>query len=268
MFKYTFMQNAFIIGIVLGIALSLVGILIVLKRMSMIGDSLSHVSMSGVTLGLLLGFNPIIGALVACVVAALSIEVIRKKFKQYGELSIAIIMSLGVGISGVLLGFVNTTTSVSSFLFGSILAISSFEFYLVLGLCGVVFIVCMSLYRQFMFLSFDENAARLSGINTDCMNFIFMILCAVVISITSRIVGVLIVSSMMVIPVATAMQVAKSYLQTMVVSMVFAVGYVACGLSLSYYAQLKPGGSIVMVGVSSLLLILVIKAFKDRFMHK
>jgi zinc transport system permease protein len=121
MLQYGFMQRAFITGILLAVITPLIGITIVLKRMSMIGDALSHASLAGVALGLLLGINPILGAMGICLFAALGVEAIRRKIPRYSEMAICIIMSTGIGLAGVLSGFVKNGTNFNSFLFGSII---------------------------------------------------------------------------------------------------------------------------------------------------
>ena len=137
-FQYAFMRRAFIVGIILAIIIPCIGVTVVLKRLSMMGDALSHSSLAGVTIGLLLGINPVLGAMISCIVAAFGIEIIRKKIPQHAEIAIAIIMSTGIGIAGVLSGFVKNTANFNSFLFGSIVAISDFELYLVIGIGLVV----------------------------------------------------------------------------------------------------------------------------------
>ncbi|MDE8256686.1 metal ABC transporter permease [Erysipelothrix rhusiopathiae] len=264
MFKYEFMRTAFLVGGLLAVIIPLIGVVVVFKRMSMIGDALSHVSLSGITIGLILGFNPIVGAIALSLVAALSIEFIQKKFGKYQELAIAIIMSFGIGLSGVLLGFVKNPANFNSFLFGSIVAIGDSDNLLAILLSLVVIGVSIRYYREFFYLAFDEKSAFLSGIDTNRISLIFTILTAITVSIASRIVGALIVSSLMVIPTACAMQVSKSYRSTMLYAIVFSLTFVWLGLALSYTLNLAPGGTIVLLGVGVLVLLIIIKAVLKR----
>lgn len=264
MFKYEFMRTAFFVGGLLAVIIPLIGVVVVFKRMSMIGDALSHVSLSGITIGLILGFNPIVGAIALSLVAALSIEFIQKKFGKYQELAIAIIMSFGIGLSGVLLGFVKNPANFNSFLFGSIVAIGDSDNLLAILLSLVVIGVSIRYYREFFYLAFDEKSAFLSGIDTNRISLIFTILTAITVSIASRIVGALIVSSLMVIPTACAMQVSKSYRSTMLYAIVFSLTFVWLGLALSYTLNLAPGGTIVLLGVGVLVLLIIIKAVLKR----
>ncbi|WP_312815489.1 metal ABC transporter permease [Sedimentibacter sp.] len=264
--EYDFMRRAFVVGILLAFIIPCVGIIVVLKRLSMIGDALSHTSLAGVAAGLVMSINPILGSIIACIIAALGIEVIRKKIPKYAEMSIAIIMSAGVGLAGVLSGFVKNSANFNSFLFGSIVAISNFEMLLVILISCTVMLIFFFLYKELFYIALDERAARLAGIPVKTVNFVFTILTAVTVSVAARTVGALIVSSLMVIPVACAMQFGKSYKQTVIYSVCFAVFFMVAGLYISYYQRLKPGGTIVLIGVICLVLILIIKSITASIM--
>lgn len=264
--EYDFMRRAFAVGILLAVIIPCVGIIVVLKRLSMIGDALSHTSLAGVTAGLVMSINPILGSVAACIIAALGIEAIRKKIPKYAEMSIAIIMSAGVGLAGVLSGFVKNSANFNSFLFGSIVAISNFEMALVVLISCAVILTFFLLYKELFYIALDERSARLAGIPVKTVNFIFTILTAITVSIAARTVGALIVSSLMVIPVACAMQFGKSYKQTVVYSVFFAVFFMVSGLYVSYYERTKPGGTIVLIGVVCLVVILSIKGITSRIM--
>lgn len=261
-FAYDFMQRAFIVGLLLAVIIPCIGMVVVLKRLSMMGDALSHTSLAGVAGGLVFGINPILGAIISCIAAALSIEAIRKKIPKYSEMSIAIIMSAGIGLAGVLSGFVKNAANFNSFLFGSIVAISDFELFMVVIISCAVMLAFILLYKELFYVAFDEQGAKLAGIPVKTVNFIVTILTAVTVSVAARTVGALIVSSMMVVPVACAMQLGKSYKQTVLYSIVFAVFFTAAGLFLSYYAGLKPGGTIVLTGVLTFVLLLLVKKLR------
>ncbi|WRS27250.1 metal ABC transporter permease [Oscillospiraceae bacterium MB08-C2-2] len=260
MLEFEFMRRAFLAGLLLAVIIPCIGIIVVLKRLSMIGDALSHTSLAGVAAGLIMGINPIVGAMTACVAAALGIEAIRKKIPRYSEMAVAIVMSAGVGLAGVLSGFVSNSSSFNSFLFGSIVAISDFELALVVGVSAAVLLGFFLLFKELFYVTLDEKAARLAGVPVKLVNFIFTILTAVTVSVAARTVGVLIVSSMMVIPVACAMQVAGSFKTTVWASAGFGVLFTMIGLTVSYYGQLRPGATIVLVGVAGLLLVFSGKA--------
>ncbi len=262
--EYEFMQRAFLVGIMLAVIIPCIGVVVVLKRLSMVGDALSHTSLAGVATGLIFDFNPTLGAVAACTLASFGIEAIRKKFPRYSEMSIAIIMSAGIGLAGVLSGFVQNAQSFNSFLFGSIVAISDFELQLVIIISLLVLVTFILLYKELFYISFDEQSAKLAGVPVLAVNLIFTLLTAVTVSIAARTVGALIVSSMMVVPVACAMQIAKSYRKTVLLSIGFALFFMLAGLLISYYAGLKPGGTIVLCGVITLLIIILFKNRRKR----
>lgn len=261
-FQYAFMQKALFVGVLLAIIIPLIGVVVVLKRLSMIGDALSHTSLAGVALGLVLGINPIIGAVLVCVLAAFSIEAIRKTLPNYAEISISIIMSVGIGLASVLSGFVSNGAAFNSYLFGSIVAITNTEVIMVVAVSIIVVVTFILLYKELMFITFDEPGAVLAGLPVKEINFVITLLTAITVSVAARIVGALIVSSLMVIPVACAMQIAKSYKQTVLFAVGFAVAFTLVGLVLSCYFNLKPGGSVVLTGVCVLIPLMIAKREK------
>ncbi len=267
MLEYLFMQRALLAGVLLAVIIPCIGIIVVLKRLSMIGDALSHTSLAGVAGGLVMGVNPILGAVVATIFAALGIEAVRKRMPQYAEMSIAIIMSAGIGLAGVLSGFVKNAANFNSFLFGSIVSISDFELLLVVAISVAVMLAFLLLYKELFYLALDERAARLAGVPVKTVSFLFTILTAVTVSIAARTVGALVVSSLMVIPVACAMQLRKSFRTTLFFSIGFAVFFTVAGLFIAYYARLRPGGTIVLLGVVTLIVILIVRSLLS-YPHK
>lgn len=258
--QYEFMQHAFLAGIILGAAIPCVGVVVVLKRLSMMGDALSHGSLAGVAGGLAAGIDPVLGATIACLGAAGAIELIRKRFKGHAELAIAIIMSLGVALAGIFSGFVKNSASFSSFLFGSIVAINDSEL-LAVGAIGLIVIAGCALMRRGLFLvTLDEQAARLAGVRVELVNAAFVIMTALAVSVGARTVGALVVSSMMVVPVACALQIARSWRQAVLISSAVGVAITAVGLVISFELGLKPGGTIILTGIALLLLIICGKA--------
>lgn len=255
-FQYDFMQRAFITGILIAVIAPCLGMIMVLKRFSLIGDALAHNSLAGIAAGLMLGINPILGAMLFALLAALSMEKIRQSFPRYSEVGIAVLTSAGIGLAGIFSGLVKNSANFTSFLFGSIVAISDFEFYMIITLSIIIIFTVIALYKELFYIVFDEESARLADIPVSAINFMFMLLTAITVSISARTVGTLIISSLMVLPVAAALQVAKSYRQTMLYAVFFAVLATIIGLLISFYADLKPGGTIVLTSVGILLLIL------------
>ncbi len=258
-FSYDYMIRALIVGFLLSIIIPFMGIVVVNKKISVIGDALSHVSLAGVMLGLMLSVTPIYTSIITCIIAGIVLELIRKNFPGYEEISTAIIMSVGIGAASILAGFVKKAQNFESYLFGSIVAITDGEFYLIIAVSIIVFLTFIYFYKDLLYVSFDESSARLSGVKVDRINYIFIILIAVTISVSARTVGILIISSLMVIPVACAMQFEMGYLKTTFLSSFFGIFFTISGLFISFYLGLKPGGTIVLMGIISLLIILSIK---------
>lgn len=259
LFQYEYMIRAMIVGLVLSVVIPAMGVVIVNRRLAMIGDALSHVSLAGVMFGLLVGINPILGAIITCALAALSMEWIRRRFPSYGEISTAVIMSTGVGLASILSGFVKGGANFESFLFGTIVAITDFEFYMILVVSAAVVLFLLLNYKKLLYLSFDSISARLAGIRCDRLSGLFVLLTGLTVAISARTVGVLIISSLLVLPVSCALQLKLSYKKTHVASVLFGILFTEGGLILSYYLGLKPGGSIVLLGVATLIVLLVKK---------
>ena len=262
MFQLEFMRRAFLVGIMLSIVIPCIGVVMVNKRNSMIGDALSHVSLAGVTIGLIFRVNPIITAIISCAVASFSIEIMRRYFPKNSDISTAIIMSVGIGLAAVLSDFVKGAANFNSFLFGSIVAISDFEVMLVTLVFIVVMIAFVVLYKALLYVSFDEVGARLAGIKVQAVNIVFTFLISLTISIASRTVGVLMVSSLMVVPVACALRLSKSYLQTVIYSVLFGTIFTISGITISFYRGLKPGGTMVLTGIVVLVAIVILQNLK------
>ena len=257
--SYSFMRRALLAGLLLGLVVPVVGVIVVLKRLSMIGDTLSHASLAGVASGLIAGFNPVLGATGACVVAAFAVEGIRRHFPDRAELALAVVMSAGIGLAGVLSGFVPNAASFNSFLFGSIVTVSDAELRGVVGVSAAVLALCVALRRQLFLVTLDERAARLAGVRPGLVDALFVLMCALAVSVAARTVGALMVAGMMVVPVACALQLARSWRQTIVISCAVGVASVLLGLVISFEVGLKPGGTIVLLAVAVLVLIVLVK---------
>lgn len=263
-FSYGFMQVALVVGILLAIIIPMLGVVIVMRHLSMMGDSLSHVTLAGVAAGLLLNVNPVLGAVIAAILGAFSIEAIRRKIPKYSEVAIAIVTAGGVGLAGVLSGFVKNAANFNSFLFGSIVAISNTEFIAVIIVAVVILVLFLVFWREFELMAFDEQLARLSGVPMSAMNFTLTMMIAVAVAIAARAVGALIVSAIMVVPVVSAMQLNKGYKLTVLFSILYAEAAMLIALVSAFYLNLKPGGTIVLVAIALLLLTFFVKWIKKK----
>ncbi len=255
-FTYGFIQRAFIVGLFISVMTPMIGNIIVLKRLSSVGDALSHASLAGVAIGLCFSQSPVVAAVLFSCLAALAIEYFRRFFPRYSEISTTLVLSLGVGLAAVFSGFVKNSAGFNSFLFGSIVAISPFETAAVTLLSVMVIIISLLLYRELFYIAFDEEGAALSGVRVKTINFVFTLLTAIVVSVSARTVGALVISSLMVIPVACAMMISKSYKSNIILSVLFAVIFTTAGLVISCFWDIAPGGTIVLIGIAVLIILL------------
>jgi zinc transport system permease protein len=262
--SYGFMQRAFIVGNVIGIIAALIGVILILKRLALIGHTLSHVALAGVALGMLLGVYPVYIALIVSIIAGLGIEELRKKYSDYAELSLSIVLASGLGLASILISLNSSNSGIFSYLFGSISLVSTKDLFLVVPLGLLVIGVMVALYYGFFFLAFSEQDAKLAGIPVRLLNVLFIVLVSITISLSMRIVGGLLISSLITLPVATALQVAKSFKGTMLYSVLFSVLAVNSGLVISFYQDLAPGGTIILASVGYLLLVLFFNYMKQQ----
>ena len=269
---YEFLQNAFFSGLIIGVMAPLLGVFIVVRRLSLIADALSHVTLAGIAGSLYLSqsfaglalLNPIYLGIVASVSGSILIERLRLLYKHYEELAIPIIMSGGIGLSAILISLASGfNTDLMSYLFGSVSAVSRQDLYVVLAIAVVVIIFLILFFKELFVLSFDEEYAKASGLPAKWIHLLFMIVVALVIAASMRIVGILLVSSLMTLPVAAAMRLARGFKQAIIYSIVFGELAVIIGLVSAFYLNLAPGGTIV---VTSILILLVVIFFKKMLL--
>lgn len=259
-FQYDFMVRALIAASIVGLICPLMGMFIVLRKLSLIGDSLSHIALSGIAASTIFNGNPIIGSLIASSLAAIIIDRLRSSLKEYADLSIAIIMALGVGISGILMSASNVNFDLFSFMYGSIATVTKEDITIIMITAIIVLLFINLFFKELVYITFDEESAKLSNIPVKMINIIFMILVAASITMTIRIVGVLLVSSLIAIPVATSLRVAKSFRQSIFYSILFGEISILSGVILSFYMDVAPGAIIVIVSILQLILVSLYKS--------
>ncbi|WP_105176097.1 metal ABC transporter permease [Clostridium cagae] len=264
MFELSFMQNAFMAGIIVAILCPFIGLFIVLRRNSMIGDTLSHSSFAGVAIGLVIGTTPIITAFLFTSLCAIIIEFLRDYYKKYSELVMSIVLTLSLGIAIILVSSGKAVAKVDSFLFGSILTVTKSDILLIALIGTVCIILLLIIYTKLIYVTFDESGAKTVGINVKLINYIFTLLVGATISLSIQIMGILVVSSIMVVPVATAMQLKKGFNKTLIFSIIFGLIDVILGLVLSYYLNSAPGGTIALTSVIMLVLTLIFTSNNNR----
>ncbi|NCB52936.1 MAG: metal ABC transporter permease [Clostridia bacterium] len=257
MLSFVFMQKAVFVSVFISILCPCIGVFLVLRRYSMIGDTLSHASLAGITIGLLCGQSPVLGAFIFTSICGALIEFLRTYFKKYTDLILTIVLSLSVGTAITIISSGKLRANADSFMFGSILTVTKTDMIMVLILSIISVLTLILLYHQMVYIAYDEEAAKVAGVRVRLINYVFAILVAAAISVSIRIVGVLVLSSMIALPVATALQLGKGFRLTLIFSIVFSVIDIMSGLFISYYLNVAPGGFTALVSVAVLVAVLV-----------
>ena len=266
--EYSFLRYALITGVIMGGITPLIGSFVVIRRLSFIADTLSHFSLAGLSIGLFLinivGFvfisDPLYLAMIFSVIGALIIEVLRGFYQNYKEISMPIVMSLGTALSALFIslsgGF---NSSIYNYLFGSILTVGN-DYLLVISITAIVVITLVIIfYKEMVLISFDEAYAKLLGIKVGRFQFVSTLLLALVVSLSIATVGVLLVSSLMIIPVAAAMKIGKSFKNTIGIAIFFSEVSIVGGLWLSYELDIASGATIVLINILILALVWTFK---------
>lgn len=270
---YDFLRQAFISGILIGLIAPLLGVFIVVRRLSLIADALSHVTLAGIAGSLFLSqsvpalalLNPLYLGMASAVAGSTLIEKLRTLYKHYQELAIPIIMSGGLGLAALFISLADGfRTDLFSYLFGSVSAVSYQDMLIVIGVTLVVFVFLIGFFKELFVLSFDEEYAHATGLPAKWIHFLFMIVTALVIAASMRIVGILLVSSLMTLPVAAAMRLAKSFKGAILWSLLFGQTSVLIGLVSAFYLDLAPGATIVLTSILILLIVIAVMGRKGR----
>jgi zinc transport system permease protein len=234
-----------------------IGLFLVLRRQSLYGDALSHVAFGGIAIGFFINIYPIWTAFAVSILASLGITKLRESTKIPGDSAVAILLSAGLGIGVVLIGLSGGfSLDLYSFLFGSILLISSNDQLTILIIGSIVLGITYKLYRKLVYIAFDEEQAKVSGIDVTKLNYIFIVLASITVITSVRLVGVLLISSLIVIPNITAMILGKGFKKTLLMSISIAVISAISGILISYILNLAPGGTIVIVSVGIFLAVI------------
>ena len=259
--SFGFMQNAIISGIAISLICSTVGLFLVLRKYSLFGDALAHSAFGGVALGLFLGFYPLWAAYAVSILSALALTKIRQKFDISGDAIIAILLSSGIAVGIVLIslsgGF---SIDIFSFLFGSVLLVSTENVIGILGMCAAILIILIIGYKKFMYITFSEEQARVSGIRVEKLNYLLIAIAGITVVTSMQLVGVLLVSALFVIPNVTAMMFKRSFKQTIILSMSFSVFSTVAGIMISYPLDIAPSGMVVLLAITLFIGSLVMKS--------
>jgi zinc transport system permease protein len=247
---YDFMQRAFAAGAMTAIICPAIGVFLVPRRLSLIADTLAHVALAGVALGLLVGVSPMLGALVVTVAGAVGIERLRARGSLSGDASLAVFLSGGFALAVVLISLARGfNADLFAVLFGSILTVSPTDIWLIVALGAVVGATIGTFYQQLFAVTMNEDLARTSGVPVAALNLILTLLTALTTVVAMRMVGVLLVSAMIVIPTLTGFALGRSFRQAMAIAIAMALVSVASGLVAAYYLRLAAGGAIVLTAL-------------------
>ncbi|BBH20569.1 high-affinity zinc uptake system membrane protein ZnuB [Paenibacillus baekrokdamisoli] len=248
MLHYDFMQRAFCAGGIIALLASVLGVYLMLRRQELMADMLSHVSLAGVAGGAYLHINPTLTGFAVAVVGAIAVEYVRRSYKTYSEISIAIIMVGGLSSAVVLMSLNQSVNkSFSSYLFGSVVAVNQTELLLMI-VVAVVGLAFFYLFRRPLYqISFDEETARTNGLPVKTISLCFSVLTGMIVAAAMPIVGVLLVSSLIILPAALAIRIAPSFTAALFISMVIGLVGVFSGLTTSYELSTPPGGTIALI---------------------
>jgi len=259
--SYGFMQKALIAGIAVGLICSFMGTFLVLRRYSLFGDGIAHVAFGGISVGLFLGVFPLWTAFIVSIFGGIGLQKLRQSTKISGDAAVAVVLVSGLAVGVILVsssgGF---SVDLFSFLFGSILLISNEDTIMILAISSGIIATLVVLQKQFLHLTFNEEQAKLVGLRTTLLNYAFVILASITVVTSMRLVGILLISALIVIPNITAMMFGKGFKKTVCISMGISVISVIGGILLSYFLNLAPSGTIVVIAVGILVGTLVLKS--------
>lgn len=247
--SYDFMRISLAMAVLIGLTAPAIGTFIVQRRLSLLGDGIGHIALTGIGLGLLTGTSPVLGALVVSVLGALAIELLRARSRSGGDVALALLFYGGLAGGALLTQAQSGGTSLQSYLFGSITSVTMTDLYVVAGLAVAVLAIVVVFGRDLFLLCQDEELARAAGLRVRFLSVLIAVTAAVTVVIAMRAVGLLLVGALMIIPVAAAQQLARGFRATMLAAMVIGVLSAVSGLLSSFQYDLQPGPSIVLLAL-------------------
>ncbi|BBD89906.1 metal ABC transporter permease [Staphylococcus caprae] len=271
--NFDFMRYSLISGILIGFIAPLIGAFIVVRRLSLIADALSHVTLGGISFGMFILtvipalslINPMWFGILFAVIGALLIEKLRTSFSNYQEIAIPIIMSAGIALSAIFISLADGfNQEIVGLLFGSISAVNLSDLTTIIVITIIVVLFITLFYKELFILSFDEEYSKVIGI-PKWIQFLFIIIVAMVISASMRVVGILLVSALITLPIAISMRLTKGFKQLIALSVVLGESAVILGLVLAFYMNISPGGVIVVLLVIMLMITMIYQKLKVKF---
>src|SRR5262245_27247877 len=263
--EYSFMHRAFAAGAITAVICPAIGVFLVPRRLSLIADTLSHVALAGVALGLVLGVSPLLSALVVTALGAVGMERLRARGALQGDAALAVFLSGGFALAVVLISLARGfNADLFAILFGSILTVSPTDVGLILALGAVVGVTIGTFYRQLLAITLNEDLARTSGVPVTGLNLLLTVLTALTTVVAMRMVGVLLVSAMIVIPTLTGFALGRSFRQATLIAVVTALVSMTAGLIAAYYLRLAAGGAVVLTA----LIIFALSSLRQHFARR
>ena len=271
--NFDFIRYSLISGLLIGFIAPLIGAFIVVRRLSLIADALSHVTLGGISFGMFLltiipvfsVINPMWFGILFAVIGALLIEKLRTSFSNYQEIAIPIIMSAGIALSAIFISLADGfNQEIVGLLFGSISAVNISDLTTIIIITIIVLIFIVLFYKELFILSFDEEYSKVIGI-PKWIQFLFIVIVAMVISASMRVVGILLVSALITLPIAISMRITKGFKQLIALSIILGELSVIVGLIIAFYMNISPGGVIVVLLVVMLILTMTIQKLKIKF---
>jgi zinc transport system permease protein len=261
MFDYSFMVRALLAGVIIALIAPMIGGFLVAKRLSLIGDSLAHVSLAGVGIGLLAGIYPVVFAIPVAIFGSICLEWMRQNRKINSDVSLAILMSGGLSLALIFSNLAKGSKSdFNSYLFGSISTVTSADLWVLAAVAILVVAFIAWNYRALTYIAFDEDGARIAGYRVSLINYALAALTAIVVVSALQIVGGLLTSAILVIPVVIGSRLSNSFLMSMLISMASAVIAVVVGLTIAFYVGIAAGGAIVISALALLAFAMIWKS--------
>lgn len=264
---YDFLRNALLGALMIGLTAPAVGIYLVQRRMSLIGDGIGHIALTGVAIGFLTKTSPVLTAVIVAAIGAAAIELLRGYGRLSGDIALALLFYGGIAGGVLLIGLASDRSNANllSYLFGSLLTTSDDDLVVISVLSVVVLAVTLGARPWLFAVCQDEEYARVAGLPVKALNLALAITAAVTVTVAMRAVGLLLVSALMVVPVATAQQVTRGFASTMATAMGLGVGYAGAGVYLSFTLDVAPGAAIVVFGLAVFVAVAVLAALAGRW---
>lgn len=263
---YTFMQRALVASILIGLSAPSVGVYLVQRRLSLIGDGLGHVALAGVAAGVLTSTSPVWTALVAAVAGAVAIELIRSRGRTSGDVALAVLFYGGIAGGVVLISQApgGTPGNLNAYLFGAITTTSGSDLVVFAVLSAIVLFVTHGLGRYLFAVSNDEEFATASGLPVLTLNLLLAVMTAVTVVVSMRVVGLLLISALMIVPIATAQLLARSFRGTVALGTLIGVVVSVAGVTTSFYQDTPSGGTIVLFAIALFVIVAAISGLRER----